>query len=42
MKVTDEDGFLSRCVGHERANLDHSCLQQDRFFFTLHPNTDAQ
>ena len=26
VKVTDEDGFLSRCVGHERANLNHSCL----------------
>ena len=41
VKVTDEDGFLSRCVGHERANLNQSCRQQDRVL-TLHPNTDAR
>ena len=39
VKVTDEDGFLSPCVGHERANLDHLCHQQ---VFSLYPNTDAR
>ena len=23
VKVTEEDGFLSRCVGHERTNLNN-------------------
>ena len=40
VKVADEGGFLSRCVGHERANLNLSCPLQDRVP-TLHPNTDA-
>ena len=41
VQVADEDCFLSRCVGHERANLNQSCRQQDRVL-TLHPNTDAR
>ena len=40
MKVTDEDGFLSRCVGHKKANFNHSCRQQHRVL-TLHLNTAA-
>lgn len=32
VQVTDEDCFLSCCVGHERANLNQSCRQQDWVF----------
>ena len=32
VQVTDEDCFLSCCVGHERANLNQSCRQQDGVF----------
>ena len=41
VQVTDEDWFLSRCVGHERANLNQSFRQQERLL-TLHLNTDAR